>query len=210
MCDVRLLKDLRPSLSWCRPSKPVHQRWCHRELWPGSAGHVLCGWQGANACWRRLQRGFVAKMVSSFWQKRDVGMWLFCISLRRKVIGGFWWINRVLLGHIVVLSCPTGSYLGQIVILSHFLSDSQGQIDCTSADPQTWISAGLWGCSVGETYGFRISDALLAREWYVGRDWNLAFAKSVTMAAWPRAKRFVWSGKCVTVCNRESILYRLN
>lgn len=131
MCDVRLLKDLRNSLKeleWCRPSKPVHQRWCHRELWPGSAGHVLCGGEGANACWRRLQRSFVAKMVSNFWQSGMLGcdacvIYMIMLLPKSSTWQTFHWEKRSLAledsggstGSYWVICCPfllgpTGSY----------------------------------------------------------------------------------------------------
>ena len=38
--------------SWsCRQPKPVHQQWCHCQLWPGSARHVFRGWQGESNSW---------------------------------------------------------------------------------------------------------------------------------------------------------------
>lgn len=166
-------------------------------------------------------------MVSSFWQKRDVGMWLFC-NLHEYVIAQvkhliLHWEKRSLEDSggstgsywVILSSSPTWVPLGSNChpLPFSFRLTGSNRLTCTSdtsADPQT---------------------LRLCRTMRVFCGWNLWVPHQWRSPCWwmirwqglkpglcqkchngslvegevtnPRAKRFVWSGKCVTVCTRE-------
>lgn len=189
MCDVRLLKDLRPSLrelEWCRPSKSVHQRWCHRELWPGSAGHVLYGGEGANACWRN-KGSFLVKMVSNFWQSRMLGCdaCVICMIMllpKSSTWQTLHWEKRSLALEdsggstgsywVILSSCPTWVPLGSNchpLPFSFRLTGSNRLHKCRPSDPHTLqdYEGVLWVKPMGSasvTLSLLVNDTLAGTE----------------------------------------------